>query len=150
LNIVPSHQLSFTPSVLQKDGPRIFIQISAPSSDIKEGSPVGLEFPPPFGITAVIDTGASLTVVNPEVVEKCKLRATGFAIVASIEKKAQYRQHAAWIRFPNTKLKDLDGIPVVACKISQQPYSCLIGRDILRNWLLTYSGDGTVSIEELR
>lgn len=102
------HQLSFNPSTLQKDGPRIFIEISASSSDIKEGSPLGLEFPPPFGITAIIDTAASLTVVNPEVVEKCKLRATGFAIVASIEKKAQYHQHAARIRFPKTKLKDFD------------------------------------------
>ncbi len=143
-------QLSFTPSVLQKDGPRIFIEISAPSFDIKEGSAVGLEFPSPLRITAIIDTGASLTVVNPEVVERCKLRATGFAIVASIERKAQYRQHAARIRFPDTRLKDLAEIPVVACKILQQPYSCLIGRDILRNWLLTYSGDGTVSIQELR
>jgi predicted aspartyl protease len=147
---VASHQLSFTPSLLQKDGPRIFIEIGAPSSDIEEESSVGLEFPPPFGIHAVIDTGASLTVVNPEVVERCKLRATGFAIVSSIEKKAQYHQHAARIRFPNTKLKDLDGIPVVACKILQQPYSCLIGRDILRNWLLTYNGNGAVSIQELR
>lgn len=145
-----SHQLSFIPSVLQKDGPRIFIEISAPSSDIKEGSAVGLEFPPAFGIHAVIDTGASLTVVNLEVVERYKLRATGFATVASIEKKERYRQHAAWIRFPDTKLRDFDGIPVVACKILQQPYSCLIGRDILRNWLLTYSGNGSISIQELR
>ena len=145
-----SHRLHFDPSVLHKHGPRIFIRISAPSSDIKEGSAVGLEFPEPFGITAVIDTGASLTVVNPEVVERCKLRPTGFAVVASIEKKGLYRQHAACIRFPDTKLKTLDCIPVVACKISQQPYACLIGRDILRNWLLTYSGDGDVSIQELR
>jgi len=147
---VASHRLSFNPSILQKDGPRIFIEISAPSADIKEGSQLGLEFPRPLGITAIIDTAASLTVVNPEVVEQCKLRATGFAIVASIERKAQYRQHAAWIRFPNTELMDFDGIPVVACKITQQPYSCLIGRDIIRNWILTYNGgQGVVSIQEL-
>jgi predicted aspartyl protease len=147
---VASHRLHFDPVVLLKHGPRIFIKVSALSSEIEEGSAVGLEFPEPFGITAVIDTGASLTVVNPEVVEHCKLRATGFAIVASIEKKGRYRQHAARIEFPGTKLRTLDGVPVVACKISQQPYACLIGRDILRNWLLTYNGDGDVSIEELR
>lgn len=144
------HRLSFAAPVLQKDGPRIFIEISAPLDEIKEGSAIGLEYPPPFGCTAIIDTGASITVVNPELVERCKLRATGYAIVASIEKKAQYHQHAARIRFPNTPLKGLDEIPVVACKILQQPYACLIGRDILRNWLLTYNGDGVVSIEELR
>ena len=142
------HQLSFNPSILQKDGPSITIEISAPLFDIAEGSPLGLEYPP-FRIKAIIDTGASLTVVNPEVVETCKLPARGFAIVASIEKKARYNQHAACIKFPGTRLRTLDGIPVVACKISQQPYACLIGRDILRNWLLTYSGNGTVSIQEL-
>lgn len=142
------HHLSFSPDVLQRHGPRILIEISAPLFDIAEGSPLGLEFPP-FRITAVIDTGASLTVVNPEVVERCKLPATGFAVVASIEKKARYHQHAACIKFPETKLKTLDGIPVVACKIAQQPYACLIGRDVMRNWELTYNGGGSVSIQEL-
>lgn len=144
-----SHSLEFDPFVLQTHGPRILIDISAPSADIQEGKALGLEFPEPFRITAVIDTGASLTVVNPEVVEGCKLRATGFAIVASIERKARYHQHAARIEFPGTKLKALDGIPVVACRISQQPYACLIGRDILRNWLLTYNGGGNITILEL-
>jgi hypothetical protein len=117
---------------------------------VNEGKHVGLEFPSPLGINAVIDTGASMTVVNPEVATTCKLRATGFVTVASIEKFGRYPQHAAWIRFPGTNLSDFDGIPVIACKISKQPYSCLIGRDILRRWLLTYNGgSGIVSIKEL-
>ena len=144
------HQLSFNPLILQKHGPQIYIEISAPSDDIRDGRAVGLEYPHPFGIHAVIDTGASLTVVNPQVATTCKLRHTGFASVASVEKFGKYPQHAAWIRFPDTKLTDLDGVPVVACEISKQPYACLIGRDILRNWLLTYNGNGTVSIQELR
>jgi hypothetical protein len=146
---VAIHTLSFAPSALQKDGPRIPIEISAPQSYIKEESVLGFEFPPPFRITAVLDTAASLTVVNPEVIEKCKLRHTGFATVVSVEKKGRYRQHAAWIRFPGAPLRDFDDIPVVACRITQQPYACLIGRDILRNWLFTYDGSGTVTIEEL-
>lgn len=137
--------------MLQKDGPRISIEISIPSFERREGAAIGLEYPPPFGITAVLDTGASLTVVNPEVASHCKLRPTGFANVASVEHFDRYKQHAAWIRFPGAALRDFDGIPVVACKISRQPYACLIGRDILRNWQLTYNGAaGTVLIEELR
>jgi len=147
---VASHQLSFTAPVLQKDGPCIRIEISAPSFDLEEGLSVGLAFPPPFGISAVIDTGASLTVVNPEVAATCKLRATGFVTVASVEKFGKYPQHAARIRFPGSNLREFDGIPVVACKIAKQPYACLIGRDILRNWRLTYDGArGTVLIQEL-
>ena len=144
------HQLSFSPATLQKDGPQIYIEVSALSDEIRDGTAVGLEYPRPFGIHAVIDTGASLTVVNPQVVTTCKLRWTGFASVASVEKFGKYPQHAARIRFPGTNLADLDGIPVVACEMIKQPYACLIGRDILRNWLLTYSGNGTVAIQELR
>lgn len=145
-----SHQLSFSASVLQKDGPCIRIEISAPSFDLAEGLSVGLAFPPPFGINAVIDTGASLTVVNPEVAATCKLRATGFVTVASVEKFGRYPQHAARIRFPGSELGEFDGIPVVACKIAKQPYACLIGRDILRSWRVTYNGGkGSVLIEEL-
>ena len=146
-----THQLSFSRSVLEKTGPQIYIEISAPSDEIKDGTAVGLEYPPPFGIHAVIDTGASLTVVNPQVVTTCRLRFTGFVTVASVEKFGKYPQHAARIRFPGTGLTELDGVPVVACEISKQPYACLIGRDILRNWLLTYNGrKGTVSIQELQ
>jgi hypothetical protein len=147
---VAIHQLSFNPVILQRDGPQIDIEISAPSDEIRDGTAVGLEYPRPFGIHALIDTGASLTVVNPQVVTTCKLRHTGFATVASVEKFGKYPQHAAWIRFPGTKLAGLDGVPVVACEMIKQPYACLIGRDILRNWLLTYNGNGTVSIQELR
>jgi hypothetical protein len=88
--IVAFHQLSFSPYDLQKDGPRIRIEISAPSFDVQQGRDVGLEYPPPFGITAVIDTGASLTVINPQVATTCKLRTTGFATVASVEKFGKY------------------------------------------------------------
>jgi hypothetical protein len=146
---VASHQLSFTAPVLQRDGPCIRIEISAPSFDLEEGLAVGLAFPAPFGINAVIDTGASLTVVNPEVAATCKLRATGFVTVASVEKFGKYPQHAARFRFPGSNLREFDGIPVVACKISKQPYACLIGRDILRYWRLTYDGArGTVLIQQ--
>ena len=85
-----SHRLSFNPSDLQRTGPQIYIEISAPSDEIRDGIAVGLEYPEPFGIHAVIDTGASLTVVNPEVVTTCKLRFTSFATVASVEKVGKY------------------------------------------------------------
>jgi hypothetical protein len=146
---VDSHHLSFSPSDLQKDGPCIRVEISAPGLDLEEGRAVGLEFES-LTITAIIDTGASLTVINPEVAATCKLRATGFVNIASVEKFGKYPQHAARVRFPGTRLSDFDGIAVVACKISRQPYACLIGRDILRKWLLKYhGGNGIVSIQDL-
>ena len=136
------------------EGPLIPIAISASEEYIKEGSRLGAEFPPPVEIDALVDTGSNFTMVSHDVVERCKLRATGFQInVASLGRLDPLHEHAAWIRFPNTGLTDFREIPVAACDILQvrkRPYKCIIGRDILRNWLLTYDGNGIVSIQGWR
>jgi predicted aspartyl protease len=116
---------------------------------LEEGRAVGLEFPEPFQITGLIDTGASITVINPQVAQTCKLRQTGFAQLLAAGSSGRYPEHAAAISFPNSGLKGFEAIKVVACPIVRQPYSCLIGRDILSRWVLTYDGiGGQVLIEE--
>jgi predicted aspartyl protease len=115
---------------------------------LREGRSVGLEFPEPFQVTALIDTGASITVINPEVAQTCKLRQTGFAQLLTAGSSGRYPEHAAAISFPNSGLKSFGAIKVVACPIVRQPYSCLIGRDILSKWILIYDGiTGRVEIE---
>ena len=112
---------------------------------------MGLEFPQPVHISGMIDTGARVTIVSPEIVAKCKLRATTLKTIASMGNVGKYPEHVAWIKFPDAGLRDLDGVPVIACEIPQfngPQYDCLIGRDILRKWLLTYSGDGSVAIKD--
>jgi predicted aspartyl protease len=90
----------------------------------------------------LIDTGASVTIINPQIAATCKLRHTGRArIVAVGGEPGEYREYAAAISFPETAIPKIDAIRVVACPIIRQPYfSCLIGRDILQKWLLTYDG----------
>jgi len=151
---VESFRYSRAPSILLREGPRIPIDISAISSEIREGKLVGLEIPAiPLRISGLIDTGSSFTVVSPEIDKQCKLRATGYnATVASMKNVGEYPEYAAWIRFPGTGLQELDGTPVVVIEIKQvnpPRYDCIIGRDILQRWLLTYNGGGTVSIQEL-
>jgi len=134
-------KLSWTPSTLFQQGPHIGILISATKFELKEGRAVGLEFQE-LSVRALIDTGASVTVVNPEVAATCKLRYTGKARIVTVGgEPGEYREHAAAISFPGTTLPSFDAIRVVACPIIRQPYfSCLIGRDILQKWLLTYDG----------
>jgi hypothetical protein len=51
----------------------------------------------------------------------------------------EYPAYAAAISFPGTELPSLDATRGVAYPIIRQPFfSCLIGRDIMRKWLLTY------------
>lgn len=91
---------------------------------------------------ALIDTGASLTVINPQIAKTCKLLQTDWNRITTVGGMAgRYPAYAAAISFPRSDLPGFDVIRVVACPIIEQPFfSCLIGRDILRKWLLKYDG----------
>jgi len=144
-----SVKLSFAPGELQEDGPCIRISISNPSLEREEGRAVGFEFPDPLEINALIDTGAAVTIINPQVAATCKLRQTGFAHIVAADNEGRYPEHAASIRFPGTDLKGVDPIRVVALRLVRRPFSCLIGRDILRKWVVTYDGlSGQVLIRD--
>ena len=144
-------QLVLSPSrnELQQDGPCVVVAISAPRFEIEEGRGVGLEYPEPYRVRALIDTGAAVTVVNPELIKTCRLRHTGFAEIVAAGGSGRYQELAAAIYFPDTDLVSIELIRVVACPIVRQPVSCLIGRDILRRWRFLYNGTtGQVRIDE--
>jgi predicted aspartyl protease len=142
-------ELSWPADDLQQDGPWMWISITNPKMELEEARSVGLEFPKPLRMKALVDTGASLTVINPEVAKTWKLRQTGFAKIVAAGSSGTYAEHAAAIEFPDTNLRGFDPIRVVACPIVGQWFSCLIGRDILRRWHVSYDGrSGHVRIEE--
>jgi len=138
----------FSPARLLQQGPHIEILISATRLEVDEGRAIGLEYPD-MSVRALIDTGASLTIINPEIAASCKLRQTGRQKINAVGGEAgEYPEYAAAISFPGSELPSLDTTRVVACPIIRQPFfSCLIGRDILRKWLLKYDGrSGEVEI----
>src|SRR5215469_7081628 len=115
---------------LQQEGPRIRISLSAPQEEIEIGIAFAIEYPEPRSILALIDTGASLTVINPELVQSCRLSQTGFTKISSAGNVGDYPTYAARIEFPGQNLRGFEIIPVVGWKLPQQSISCLIGRDI--------------------
>lgn len=142
-------KLPFTRANLHLEGPHIPILVSATLFEVQEGRNVGLEFPE-LPVRALIDTGSSLTVINPEIAATCKLKQTGFQKISAVGGLAgEYPEFAAAISFPGTEISRLGAARVVACPIIRQPfYSCLIGRDILQKWLFTYDGrTGEIAIE---
>ena len=145
---MPRVELSWKPGDLQQEGPFIHIAISNPELELNEFRALGFEYPEPLPLKALIDTGASVTIINPEVAQTQKLRQTGYAQLVAAGSSGRYPEHAAAIYFLGTKLKGFDPIRVVACSIVRQPVSCLIGRDVLRKWHLTYDGrSGRVAID---
>ena len=49
-----------------------------------------------------------------------------------------------WLQFSSrgTKIATIEVIQVLCCELPEQPIQCLLGRDVLSRWLVTY--DGTI------
>ena len=104
---------------------------------------------PKLQIAALVDTGASLTVINPEVARTCDLPKIGQVKVSVPGGVNEYSQFAAAISFPSTSLRIVSPLAVTAVPIGAQSVACLLGRDILSRWKITYDGDtGRIEIEE--
>jgi hypothetical protein len=134
-----------TPAELSRTGPIVKVEISDPS----DPSSVAV-------VNALIDTGAAFSAINPRLAESCRLvqRSQKKIHVAGdirSEDAKEYPEFAASIRFPNSDLQGFRVHGIVACPIFERQFSCLIGRDILRSWELTYSEAlGQFSIRDAR
>jgi hypothetical protein len=148
--VAGQHRVKWRPdsNTLWQQGPHIEIVISKAVPELRKLRTTGLDLPE-LPVRAVIDTGASLTLINPEIAATCKLTRVGQVTINAVGGEAgEFPEYAAAISFPGSQLPSLGTTRVVACPIIRQPFfSCLIGRDILRKWLFTYDGrNGEVEI----
>src|SRR5438552_891844 len=86
---------------LRIGGPTILVEIAHPIIENEAAKSVRRALPAPFRITALIDTGASCTVINPQIVRTCDLRQTGFVNISSAGHVTNYPEYAASISFPS-------------------------------------------------
>ncbi len=143
--------LSNSPSDLQKQGPILHVLISHTTEELTEARSLGFEFPQARPFNGLIDTGAAVTIINPQLAETYKLKYTGPESITAAGHTGKYPGYAASISFPDRKLKAFDVVRIIACPLASAEMSCLIGRDILRFWELTYNGQsGEVTIRDLR
>lgn len=143
--------LKTSPAELQQNGPILKVLISHTQPELVEGQSFGLEFPDSRPFNALIDTGAAVTIINPQLADTYKLKYTGMEKVTAVGITRQYPGYAAAISFPERNLMGFDVIRIIACPLASPAMSCLIGRDILRYWDFTYNGEsGEVTIRDLR
>ena len=109
----------------------LFAQVMA-----KKGKPV----PNPVKATAMVDTGASGTVVTPALIQQLGLRPVGVTSMntPSTTKPMRAPQYHLSLVFPNgVSVPSLIGIEA---PLGGQHIECLIGRDVLKHGVLTYIG----------
>lgn len=129
------------PIVLSQFGAFIQVTITHPRNVQEELKQKGKEAPS-VSIKALIDTGASGSVITPKVADDLGLVHTGYQTVSSVQDEQQRPVYFGFIIFPWGMGKE---IPIVSCPLRN--LDCLIGRDILMHWLFTYNGpDGSIII----
>jgi gag-polyprotein putative aspartyl protease len=123
-------------------GPCISVVITNSRDVIEAGRAIGLEYPEPRRMRALLDTGASVTVVSRVFADNCKLFQTNEGSeITAIGATHPCAEHAGAISFPDTNLRPLDPIRIVSAVFEKERhYAILIGRDILRNWFIAFDG----------
>lgn len=135
-------ELPWNPFDPTDPGPCIEVLITNTRQIMKAGREIGFEYPKPVSIRALLDTGASVTVISKVFAEHCKLFQTGEDTeITAIGSPHRCGEHAGAISFPNTSLRPLEINRIISVKFMREPhYACLIGRDILRNWTVVFDG----------
>ena len=135
-------ELKWDPFDYTDPGPLIGVTVMNSRDVIEAGALIGLEYPPALTMKALIDTGASVTVISKVYANYCKLFQTSEGSeISAIGAVHRCGEHAGSISFPSTGLRSFDPIRIVSAVFAKERhYACLIGRDILRNWAITFDG----------
>jgi hypothetical protein len=122
-------------------GPCIDVIVMNSREVIEAGRTVGLEYPEPVKMRALLDTGAAVTVISKTFAKYCKLLQTGETEIRALGSLHKCGEHAGAISFPGTNLRPYDPIRIVSADfVQERHFAILIGRDILRNWTITFDG----------
>jgi predicted aspartyl protease len=135
-------ELKWDPFDQTDPGPLIDVTVTNSSDVIQAGGNIGLEYPAPRPMKALLDTGASVTVISKVFANYLKLFQTSEGSeITAIGATHRCGEHAGAISFPGTNLRPLDPIRIVSAVFAKERhYACLIGRDILRNWVIRFDG----------
>ena len=135
-------ELNWDPFDQMDPGPCITVTVTNSRDVIEAGFAVGLEYPEPRRMRALLDTGASVTVISRVYADYCKLFQTNEGSeITAVGATHRCAEHAGSITFPGTYLRPLDPVRIVSLAFpKERHYAILIGRDILRNWVIAFDG----------
>lgn len=124
---------------LQSTGPILEIRAAISKSLYDNLQKNGEVIPPPVKVVAMIDTGASSSVLNPDIISKLSLNPIGQIKIntPSCVGLDCYQYSVAFV-LPNGVIIEVSD--VIEAPLQGQNIQCLIGRDILKLGVLIYNG----------
>ena len=125
---------------LQLQGPKVKIEIAVPAvlAEFLERS--GLPVPPPRKGFALIDTGASITAVDEEVVASLGIQPIGQMKLSTPSRSMPAWLYAVQLTCSGVAMPVLELLDVVGCTLQPQGFIALLGRNFLRKGVLVYDG----------
>src|SRR5256885_8960666 len=127
------------PNALQQGGPVVAIQVEIPTVLAQALTQAGKPVPQPVSGQALIDTGATLSAVDSQVVTSLGIAPTGLTNVGHAAGADQQPAFPARVVIPAFGLA-VDIQSALGAQIQSQGIIALLGRDFLRQMLFVYNG----------
>lgn len=132
--------LSLNPEHLFKVGPRIPIEVLMPMILENTFTQVGTPVPNPVSGYGLIDTGATITAVDRDILSNLGISPIGRTKVLTPQGEEEQLLYPIRLRFPNSTLPEINFSRVTGSKLQHQGIIALIGRDVLVHFLFIYNG----------
>ena len=135
---------------IQPGGPllTVFVGVSGPRAQALTAA--SQPVPPPSLGTFLVDTGASATCVDPELIRNLGLQPTGRAAISTPSTAGSPHycdQYDVSLFIPRGNVPGghfVGALPVITTHLRPQGLDGLLGRDVLNNCVLIYNGSASI------
>lgn len=136
-----------SPVGLQLSGPVVAVQVEIPAALASQLQQANQVPPNPVAGLALIDTGATISAVDAAVVQQLGVQPVGVTSVGTAGGPHQQALYPARFVFPGTPIPPIEFSQLLGANLvgqavagQQGPLIALLGRDILRHFVLVYNG----------
>ena len=132
------------PGGLLRTGPVIPVEIAIPSALSKFLSSQNQQVPAPRAGFALIDTGATRSCVDSQVISSLGVNSIGIAFLGTASGRSQHYLYPAKFSFPairfEVEFSSVVGVDLSGQGVGDMQIIALIGRDVLSRGILIYHG----------
>lgn len=128
------------PEDLLLRGPALAVEVALPETLAAALTTRSIPLPASQPGSALIDTGASVTAVDMEILQRLNLTPVGSGAVITPSGTETQGVYVVRLTFPGTPIPPLDPMPVLGSQLQGFSHIVLLGRDLLRGALMIYDG----------